>query len=1010
MVATRSSRTGRSMTFISALLLSTAIAAPAFAQIEEVVVTAQKKSEDIQSVPIAVSAFTSQDLAAHQIQGFKDLQFSVPNVTFTHGNFGPSNFQIRGIGSAAVATSGDNGVSINEDDVYLSSPPLTSGSYYDTERVEVLRGPQSTLYGRNATGGAINVITAKPDVDAFHADLEGTYGNYDFKEARGMVNLPLIPGQLGLRVSGFWESRAGTIKNIYPGINPGSGINDKMDSRHDYSVRTALRWTPSDRTTIDLMVQTGHEDDSRVRAQATRCHTDPSGVLGCLPDSLAAEPANANAGLSRTFGSDIGPLAGSPFQIYNVTGAGADPTITNPAKQFIPNSLRTVNSDFNPLSHGRDLFAKLNWKQTITPWLDANLLLGYDNQGGRSQQAYTTNPGSDYADFAPTCVQKLAITGLANPAFCPAITTFGPALPFNRVAAAQAVFGAIAPISFNNYFAGHIGTLPLSSVLNNGTVGNSIARYVDHDSAYDQISGQNNEDTAELRFTSNFDGPFNFLLAVYHLDYHDYNVQYFVNNSGAFDYPGIILGPLLAADGTVLSPTQFNSNNQDYHLKSSAIFGELYYNVTDDFKLTGGLRYTDDKKHFESKSIALQSIQAIGSTTPPASNPNCAFAGAVCDANGFLLQSKTYKAWTGHAVATWTPKTDWSDQTTVYASYSRGYRSGGFNPPASVPGLFPTSFAPEKVDSFEVGTKNTFETGLGAVQANVTGWYYKYQGYQVSQIINRQSVNGNINSNLYGAEGEFFWAPSDDLQFNANVGYTHSKIGNTAQLDTRSPTLGTHGWTLLKDSNGANCALQTPGGGAAATPLTSPIPGLIAAPPAQPGASVAEYAGYLNSNAGVPFGLPAGAVTCGTLQAVLNAVGAGAGGAGYVASGGVLDNLSGNKMPNTPTFTLSLGVQYTFHLGGDYTIVPRFDYYWNGKSWGTIYNDPADRMKSYDVMNAQIQLNAPDNFWYARAWVQNIANKTNVTGMYVTDPSSALFTNLFVGDPRTYGLTLGVHF
>jgi outer membrane receptor protein involved in Fe transport len=1005
MFATRSARTGRSVTFISALLLSSALAAPAFAQIEEVVVTAQKKSEDIQSVPIAVSAFTSQDLAAHQIQGFKDLQFSVPNVTFTHGNFGPSNFQIRGIGSAAVATSGDAGVSVNEDDVYLSSPPLTSGSYYDTERVEVLRGPQSTLYGRNATGGAINVITAKPDVDNFHADLEGTYGNYNFEELRGMVNIPIIEGQLGLRVSGFWENRDGTIKNIYPALNPGSGINDKVDSRSDYSVRGALRWTPTDRTMIDLMLQTGHEDDSRIRAQATRCHTDPSGVLGCLPDSLAAEAANANAGLSRTFASEIGPLAGSPFQLYNITGATADPTITNPVAQQIPNSLRKINEDFNPYSHGRDLFAKFNWKQTITPWLDANLLLGYDNQGGNSQQAYTTNPGSNFADFAPSAIQ-------AGTCFFAGLTGCT-----SRVAAAEQIFGLVAPINYANYFAGHIGTLPLSATNNNGTVGNSIARYVDHDSSYDQISGQNKEWTSELRFSSNFNGPFNFLIAGYHLDYRDYNVFYFVNNSGAFDYPGIILGPLLAADGTVLGPTQFNSDSKNYHLKSNAIFGEVYYNITDDLKLTGGLRYTTDDKHFESKSIALIQPQPIGTTTsPPTGVPpaavvaTCAAPGAVCDANGYLLQNHTYDAWTGHGVVTWTPKTDWSDQTMVYASYSRGYRSGGFNPPASVAGLFPSAFAPETVDAYEVGTKNTFETGMGALQANVTGWYYDYKGYQVSQIVNRQSVNGNINSTLYGAEGEFFWAPTDDLQFSANVGYTHSAIGNTAQLDTRSPTLGTHGWTLLKDSIGANCALQTPGGGAAATPLTSPIPGLIVAPQAQPGASVAEYAGYLNSNAGVPFGLPAGAVTCGTLQAVLDAVGAGAGGAGYVAGGGVLDNLKGNQMPNTPNWTLSLGVQYTFHLDGDYTLVPRFDYYWNGKAYGTIYNDPADRMKAYDVMNAQIQLNAPDNLWYARAWVQNLADSTNVTGMYVTDPSSALFTNLFVGDPRTYGLTVGVHF
>lgn len=1008
MLATRSARTGRSVTFISALLLSSALAAPAFAQIEEVVVTAQKKSEDIQSVPIAVSAFTSADMAAHQIEGFKDLQFSIPNVTFTHGNFGPSNFQIRGIGSAAVATSGDAGVSVNEDDVYLSSPPLTSASYYDIERVEVLRGPQSTLYGRNATGGAINVITAKPDLDAFHADLEGTYGNYNFEELRGMVNIPIVQGQLGLRVAGFWENRDGTIDNIYPALHPGSGIKDKADSRNDYSFRTALRWQPTDRTTIDVMVQTGHEDDSRIRAQATRCHTDPSGVLGCLPDKLAAEPANANAGLSRTFPSDIGPLTGTPYQLYTVTGATADPTVTNPTTQVVPSSLRKINEDFNPYSHGRDLFAKFNWKQNITPWLDANLLLGYDNQGGNSQQAYTTNPGSDYADFAPTAAQA-------------AVCGFGMLLGdipagadcSNRVAAAETIFGYGAPhvnpglvahpISYNNYFAGHVGTLPLSATSNNGTTGNSIARYVDHDSSYDQISGQNKEWTSELRFASNFSGPFNFLIAGYHLYYRDYNVQYYVNNSGAFDYPGIILGPLVGgADGLVLSPTQFNNFSKNYVLKSNAIFGEVYYNLTDDFKLTGGLRYTNDEKHFESKSIALAMPQAIGTTTPPPDGvppalvvATCAAPGAVCDSEGFLLQNHTYNAWTGHAVATWTPKLSWTDQTTVYASYSRGYRSGGFNPPASVAGLFPSAFAPEKVNAYEVGTKNTLETGMGPLQANLTGWYYDYKGYQVSQIVNRQSVNGNINSTLYGAEGEFFWAPTEDLQFNMNVGYTHSAIGNAAQIDTRSPTLGTPGYTLVKDQLGANCAIFNTSGGAAPTPATPGFATILAAPQAQPGASVAEYAGYLRN----PY-------TCANLS-----TGAGpALPAGYAYSGGVLDNLKGNQMPNTPTWTLSLGVQYTFHLGGDYTLVPRFDYYWNDKAWGTIYNDPADRMKAYDVMNAQIQLNAPDNVWYARAWIQNLENKTNVTGMYVTDPSSALFTNLFVGDPRTYGLTLGVHF
>ena len=102
MLATRSSGTCRSLLLINTLLLSTAFAVPAMAQIEEVVVTAQKRTEDIQNVPIAVTAFTNEDLKTEQIQQFKDLQFHAPNLTYTQSNFGTADIQIRGIGITAV--------------------------------------------------------------------------------------------------------------------------------------------------------------------------------------------------------------------------------------------------------------------------------------------------------------------------------------------------------------------------------------------------------------------------------------------------------------------------------------------------------------------------------------------------------------------------------------------------------------------------------------------------------------------------------------------------------------------------------------------------------------------------------------------------------------------------------------------------------------------------------------------------------------------------------------------
>src|SRR5271170_4972394 len=115
MPASRSDRSHRSLTFISALLLSTALAAPAFAQIEEVVVTAQKRAEDVQTVPIQVSAFSSADLAAHQITMAKDLQFAVPNVTYTKTNFSGDDFTIRGIGNDVITGGGESGVAVDFD-------------------------------------------------------------------------------------------------------------------------------------------------------------------------------------------------------------------------------------------------------------------------------------------------------------------------------------------------------------------------------------------------------------------------------------------------------------------------------------------------------------------------------------------------------------------------------------------------------------------------------------------------------------------------------------------------------------------------------------------------------------------------------------------------------------------------------------------------------------------------------------------------------------------------------
>ena len=158
--------------------------------IDIVIVTAQRREENLIDVPIAVAAFSGEALERRQIDQATDLQLNVPNVSFTKTNFTGSNFQIRGIGVSSVAASGDSGVETHFNSMPIKNPRLFETEYFDVQRVEVLRGPQGTLYGRNATGGAVNIIARKPEKE-FAGNVELEAGNYNALKAKGMVNIPL---------------------------------------------------------------------------------------------------------------------------------------------------------------------------------------------------------------------------------------------------------------------------------------------------------------------------------------------------------------------------------------------------------------------------------------------------------------------------------------------------------------------------------------------------------------------------------------------------------------------------------------------------------------------------------------------------------------------------------------------------------------------------------------------------------------------------------------------------
>jgi hypothetical protein len=161
-------------------------------------------------------------------------------------------------------------------------------------------------------------------------------------------------------------------------------------------------------------------------------------------------------------------------------------------------------------------------------------------------------------------------------------------------------------------------------------------------------------------------------------------------------------------------------------------------------------------------------------------------------------------------------------------------------------------------------------------------------------------------------------------------------------------------------------------------------------------------------------GLAAGATgafsICSVLQGAATPAATAALGGITLNPSGVLVNIKGNELPQAPSVKFSAGVQYQGDLGNGYSIVPRVDLSYTGEFQAAIFNLPVDRVEGYEVVNAQIQLNGPDERFYARAFVQNITNNSAITGQYVTDASSALFTNVFILEPRRYGIAAGFKF
>ncbi len=955
--------------------------------VETVTVTSSKLGgADVQSIPIAITALSQEQLTATQTAGGPDLVKQVPNLTFTKTNFSGYSIQIRGIGTQAISVTTDPAVAVAFNDVPFIRNHFFEQEFYDVSQVEVLRGPQGTLYGRNATAGVVNLSSARA-TDQFEAMGSAEFGNYHQRRFEGMLNIPIVDDRLDIRLAGEWTKRQGYSFNELSG--------ERIDGRDLWSGRLTIGLKPVEDLQIDFIWEHFSEDDDRLRSSKQLCKKDPS------PREIAGTPIPAPVGdytdpsayLSQ--GCQMVSLySPEAFEVPNgyslpfILGLGAQ--VKNALDPYASTTqsrnLRVIESSIEPIYRAKNDVVEINADYSISSQLSAASQTAFGHDFLYSTQDYNqfnTTPGIWDADANNNTYRQGLIN--SNGEFC------DPQL---------------------------------------GCSSRLVGEDLSNEHAW-QLS-------QEFRVKSNFSGPFNFNIGGNYLHYEtEENYYVFINaitlvaNAPLFLPPGglspwipNVTDNLQYLPGTqrpdpfkfqpalnlgYIDPNPLASINSQghnyflsqnpYKLDSYALFGEANYKIFDDLTLTAGLRWTDDQKHFvKIPSEVLVQYYGYPST-------------------GVVDQK--WGEFTGRGVVNWTPKLDFTDQSLVYASFSHGYKAGGANPPGAIltvrvvgtisNPIHPLTFDPEFIDAFELGTKNTLLDG--SVTFNASAFYYKYQGYQISEIVDRTAINLNFDAHVKGAEVEANWEPVPGLRLNFGGGWESTSLDKGAKaVDLMDRTAGRTDWVVVKPfpTQASNCilpdyvALAAIKAGVAQYATISLVCGIAYADqadpltdfPYTPNPTVSGYTG-------IPAGYPGFDPVSPTATNTYNGHSYGPApnnGAGFDK------DLSGNELPNAPPFTVSAGAQYSLPLSVDWAGTLRGDFYWQDNSWARVFNDdPYDRIHGYTNLNLALILTS-QNGWQVMLYDKNVLNTTAITGDFLNSDDSGLTTNVFLTDPKLIGV------
>ncbi|HEY8573225.1 TonB-dependent receptor [Phenylobacterium sp.] len=707
-------------------------ATAAFAQaqsgttIEELVVTAEKREQSLQDVPVAITAFTDERREVLGITSAQDLTNFTPGLAYNTGN---DRLTMRGIGRLTNNRASEGGVAMYNDNFYTSSVYNANKSTIFVERTEVLRGPQGTLYGRNAIGGAINFISKRP-TDEFEAEVRAGWQNYDYQQYEATVGGPLFWGMRG-RFAGAWLDQAeGYYTNVGGGPSEGGRgtvwnyefslegeITDKFDW---YFKREQTKWDALGRGA-------GGRQGVTWGARNTAMVTNINAPTSVFPSTTP----------------------GSSWAQFNNTSPVASSICDRCFESDTPNQ---INID----SETYILHANLH----LEGW-DVRYVTGRTWYNYRLQTDVDGTARSTPYTLRPPCPPGTPLPGTAT---CTVGAPGGLAGTSTQIVPTAGT--TIFPALYNIYNEEPVW---FSNEINLASTGDSPRHWLLGLFQFREESNYTPTD-ARVRDDARFETP---LLA-----------------STGGPTPANPNRTYAIADSDTRSESYAVFGQLDWDFGETFVLHAGLRYTWDEKTVVEGARLicflgtsaacpavfsrtTGRPLDFTSLAVGTGTLRPNGTPFDPSQIVN-PFVDPGTGLRTRVLKN-SWEGWGGTLGLDWKPDPD----TLVYGKYSRGYKAGGFNSATTTLSPLVTT-TEEKVDAFEVGAKKTF---FGNFQTNVSAFWYGYTDIQAVMSAfneftqNNQSFYTNLpKATIKGFELETIWQPIDNLQVNFTYAYLDAKV------------------------------------------------------------------------------------------------------------------------------------------------------------------------------------------------------------------------------------------